>query len=356
MVKKPKLSKRPRDNPFTQQNLPAWQPILAPHWVIITFLVIFVAFTPIGIALIFASESVHEIQMEYTNECEQVRDSTTGQPYCLIDKMQFTLDRRMEAPIYMYYKLDNFYQNHRRYVSSRSDSQLGGSSVDASAAEESCSPIWAYAPRGAGASSVSESAIINPCGLIAWSMFNDSISLYKYDDATLTNSSLICSGPRPIGSENPDPNSKCTKSGIAWSSDRNVKFKKPSSSKNRMHPMDYYNETGHTIPSHDDEDFMVWMRTAALPSFRKLYRIIQQDLDPGTYYFHINNRYPVGSFSGKKSVILSTISFLGGENLFLAISYVCVGGICLFLAVGFFVGWMLQLVVQRVKRSRQSVA
>jgi len=26
----------------------------------------------------------------------------------------------MEGPVYVYYQLDNFYQNHRRYVKSRS--------------------------------------------------------------------------------------------------------------------------------------------------------------------------------------------------------------------------------------------
>ena len=32
----------------------------------------------------------------------------------------------MSPPIYVYYKLDNYYQNHRRYVKSRSSSQLLG--------------------------------------------------------------------------------------------------------------------------------------------------------------------------------------------------------------------------------------
>jgi hypothetical protein len=31
---------------------------------------------------------------------------------------------KMKAPVYVYYELDNFYQNHRRYVKSRSDDQL----------------------------------------------------------------------------------------------------------------------------------------------------------------------------------------------------------------------------------------
>lgn len=33
---------------------------------------------------------------------------------------------RMKAPVYFYYKLENFYQNHRRYVKSRNDEQLAG--------------------------------------------------------------------------------------------------------------------------------------------------------------------------------------------------------------------------------------
>ena len=35
-----------------------------------------------------------------------------------------TVTERMRAPVYMYYKLTNYYQNHRRYVKSRSDQQL----------------------------------------------------------------------------------------------------------------------------------------------------------------------------------------------------------------------------------------
>ena len=37
-----------------------------------------------------------------------------------------TVPEKMKAPVYVYYELDNFYQNHRRYVKSRSDSQLSG--------------------------------------------------------------------------------------------------------------------------------------------------------------------------------------------------------------------------------------
>ena len=46
----------------------------------------------------------------------------------------------MQGPVYVYYQLDNFYQNHRRYVKSRDNDQLNGiykSVVDIS----DCDPI-----------------------------------------------------------------------------------------------------------------------------------------------------------------------------------------------------------------------
>lgn len=252
----------------------------------------------------------------------------------------------------MYYKLDNFYQNHRRYASSRSDKQLGGQKVSISDAKSSCSPIWAYAPEDSDVTD--ESLVYNPCGLIAWSMFNDTISLYKYNNTLKDSSTLICSGPRSIGSDNPIEGIQCTKVGIAWASDRDVKFKKPTGSDlgNRMYPNTYFNESGHVIPNHADEDFMVWMRTAALPNFRKLYRIINTDLTPGIYYFEIEYNYPVKDFGGKKTVILSNVSFLGGDNLFLAISYVSVGGICLVLAALFLLAWIAQFLFHKMKSKK----
>ena len=48
-------------------------------------------------------------------------------PYTLHSgNVQFTPQANMDGTVYLYYKLTDFYQNHRRYVKSRSDQQLRG--------------------------------------------------------------------------------------------------------------------------------------------------------------------------------------------------------------------------------------
>lgn len=72
----------------------------------------------------------------------------------------------LRHPVYMYYKLENFYQNHRRYVKSRNDAQLQGQVVLDYASLEDCDP------RRSKDNSQNASLFYVPCGLIAWSLFN----------------------------------------------------------------------------------------------------------------------------------------------------------------------------------------
>jgi len=94
-----------------------------------------------------------------------------------------------------------------------------------------------------------------------------------------------------------------------------------------------------------DEHFIVWMRTAGLPNFRKLWGKVAGDADTatlahGTYYVDIMNKYKVSDFSGTKSFVLSTTNMLGGRNYFLAVCYIVVGALCIVFAVIFFVAYM----------------
>jgi hypothetical protein len=57
------------DHPFTQQQLPACKPILAPQTVIPVLLFVGIVFIPIGLGCIAASNRVVEVVYQYETSC-----------------------------------------------------------------------------------------------------------------------------------------------------------------------------------------------------------------------------------------------------------------------------------------------
>ena len=122
------------------------------------------------------------------------------------------------------------------------------------------------------------------------------------------------------------------KNGIAWKSDRSTKFKAPSEDPGQVGPNPDWEYT-----DVEDEDFIVWMRVAGLPRFKKLHRVIRERVPKGTYTLQIDSRYDVEAFSGAKRVMLSTTTWVGGKNDFLGWAYVVTGLVCLVLGAAFLV-------------------
>jgi len=329
-------SKRPPDTAFRQQRLKAWQPVLTPKWVIGTFLVVGIVFIPIGAAILVSSSQVKQEVKDYATTCGKP-DWTTSK-YCNIT---FTLTEKWSKPVYVYYQLSNFFQNHRRYVQSRSDQQLRGdfgsssglaSASDAKTATTDCTPM--QKPED------NDNLYLYPCGLVAFSVFNDTFNV-KDSSGNFLN---------------------IDRKDIAWPSDKEKKFQSKSldwmkknckrygpSEKNFQlagfsfswsqaqqwaanEGSDGVFDCWHYV---EDEPFIVWMRTAGLPKFKKLYGKIDQDIPAGTYTVNIDNNFPVLDFSGDKAFVLSTTTWIGGKNNFLAIAYLVVGCVCMVLAVGF---------------------
>lgn len=75
----------------------------------------------------------------------------------------------MKAPVYLYYRLDNYYQNHRRYVKSRNDNQLRGIGGEDYTALQDCDPVIG---PGSPSKDTPVDQLYFPCGLIAKSVFN----------------------------------------------------------------------------------------------------------------------------------------------------------------------------------------
>lgn len=86
----------------------------------------------------------------------------------------------------------------------------------------------------------------------------------------------------------------------------------------------------------EQENLIVWMKTAALPTFRKLYGRINTDLEANeTITIVIQNNYNTYEFGGEKKVALSTANWIGGKNDFFGISFLAIGGVCFFVAISF---------------------
>ncbi|KAJ6377414.1 hypothetical protein OIU76_026396 [Salix suchowensis] len=192
---------------FKQQNLPACKPVLKPSYVITTFLLLGFIFLPIGLTTLCASRTVVEIVDRYDSECVPgafrgnkvsfIKDGSLPKNCSRILKVR----KHMKAPIYIYYQLDNYYQNHRRYVKSRSDQQLLHGLKSSNTG--SCEPEES-----------NNGLPVVPCGLIAWSLFNDTYTLIR--------------GTKKLS---------INRKNIAWKSDRDSKFGK------QVYPHNFQNGT-----------------------------------------------------------------------------------------------------------------
>ncbi|KAK6132175.1 hypothetical protein DH2020_034076 [Rehmannia glutinosa] len=306
---------------FTQQELPACKPILTPELVMATFIFLGITFIPIGLSHLAASDHVVELIDRYDEDCiptdkfnpsaahhnrvGYIQDVKTDKT-CV---RTLTVPKKMKHPIFVYYQLDDFYQNHRRFVKSRNDEQYRNPLADHRTGN--CEPE----------SLNNENKPIVPCGLIAWSLFNDTFTLSRNNIAL------------PINQKD-----------IAWESDKTHKFG------SNVYPKNFQSrgliggaKLNESIPLNQQEDLLVWMRTAALPSFRKLYGRIETDLEANeNINVVIQNNYNTYSFNGKKKFVISTTTWIGGKNDFLGRVYITVGGVCLLIAITYIIFYLVK--------------
>ncbi|CAI6328176.1 unnamed protein product [Periconia digitata] len=372
-------SKRPPNTAFRQQRLKAWQPILTPKTVLPIFFIFGIIFAPLGGLLIYANSLVQELSIDYTrchekaptvdaefvpengDPTEDMGDEfvsasfkdpmrvkprwgkyiknhtwhgvrTNPTQHCVL---VFDIPTNMEPPVLFYYRLDNFYQNHRRYVKSFDMNQLKGDAVSSADIESGeCDPLGNNYGKINGHPDP-DNRPIYPCGLIANSMFNDSYT------------NLVASNARRDDNNNANETYNFTQDGIIWSTEADLYGETKYQPKDIRPPPNWVDQfpenTGYDtlehsqLPNlHTNLAFQVWMRTAGLPYFSKLAQRNDKDvLEKGTYRLEIVDIFPVLKYGGTKSILISTRTVMGGKNIFLGIAYIVVGGLCILLGTIF---------------------
>lgn len=227
------------------------------------------------------------------------------------------------------------YQNHRRYVQSFDPDQLRGKKRTVSQINDgNCKPVTS-----------SDGKAYYPCGLIANSYFNDT---YNGGKVTLLN---------PANGES-NATYQFSENNIAWHGLAKQYVERPYGNISDYLPPPNWHErfpngyTEENFPNLEaDEHFHVWMRVAALPTFRKLWARNDDDvMKSGTYEAIAmmsectaaapctvqsadDPDYPVKQFGGTKSILISTVAWIGGKQPFLGWAYVAVAILCVALAI-----------------------
>lgn len=353
--KKTYMTQRPANTALRQQRLKAWHPILSHATVLPLLAGVGVLFAIMGAVMYWSVLNVDEFTLDYT-ECRHLQpnappadmpsdkywyhmskmnasafappqwsmqpiDVPQGNPPAYRCMISFSVPNEMDGGVFLYYRLTNYYQNHRRYLKSmdymqlmnkpRTPDQLGSGQ---------CKPLGRDPNTGKG---------IYPCGLIANSVFND----------TFGDPQLLDAQGQVVR------NYTMSEKNIVWPEEwkhyeaptyKAADIVPPPFWLGATGPFGYPNgyEEGRVFNPRENEHFMVWMRTAAFPTFRKLYkRNDDEPLTVGRYTLEIHDNYPVSMFDGTKSVVISSTAWIGGRNLEIGLSHIAVAALCFALAL-----------------------
>ncbi|XP_075870754.1 transmembrane protein 30C [Nelusetta ayraudi] len=331
------LSRRPDNSAFKQQRLPAWSPVLTANTVLPFFYFASLLCLVLGVVLIVTVKNTQELRKEYTmagtcNLCYTKRENmSSAQEECSC-MVTLELKTPFKGDVFFYYGLKNFHQNLRRYMDSRDDAQTLGWESKLKDPSSYCVPFQKD-PDGVPYA---------PCGAVANSMFNDTFDLFHH--VSLTRMTRV-----PL-----------RRTGLTWYTDKNIKFRNPKTENQTLAQVfngtakpAYWREPVYKLDASDkynngfiNDDFIVWMREAAFPNFKKLYGILDRQseqfrdgLPAGNYSVSISYNFPAQPFHGQKEVVLTTLTWFGGQNHFLPIAYLVTSGLLLLVAVVLTVLW-----------------
>ena len=227
------------------------------------------------------------------------------------------IDRDIDVPLYLYYELTNFHQNHRQYVESKCMDQLVGKEAPLKKQEQECKYKLMNSMN---------TKRLNPCGLIANSLFNDVFTLTN-DNYSVCERDITRPVDRQLFHNPPNYGEEGEYQWIyeTYSNIHKDKSEDPNSSA-------YY---GGGI---EDEHFIVWMKNSAFPNFRKMYGRIESSMQKNTQLtFTIENNFEVSSYGGTKAIVLSTQNIYSSFTTEMAVIYCVLAVICFAVSIYFIV-------------------
>mmetsp|Transcript_8137 Transcript_8137/g.23357 ORF Transcript_8137/g.23357 Transcript_8137/m.23357 type:complete len:368 (-) Transcript_8137:256-1359(-) len=307
-----------------QQKLAGWSPRPSAHTILGYYTVVSCLLLGLGGVQVSFHKRVQRVDIRYDNLLlpgQSCRDkynamlASNGEG--IPAEVTFTVPSRMEAPVYVFYHLQSFVSGHKRFQRSRDNLQLSGNE------DHMLNPVAACQPQaflgsdtnGRNANLPNEGAI-TPCGLIGWSLFNDTFSLRN------------SSGRVQISDYD-----------ISWASDRKNLFGNVSAVNYNTDPSLRGGGTTYKNLS-SSEHLIIWYRVASTPDIDYRWGTIDTDLEPGNYTLSVQNRFNTYDFCAQKIFILSTNTWVGSDHQVLSILYLVIGALFTMTLVMFLVAFL----------------
>jgi hypothetical protein len=270
---------RERPSPFLTQSLPSKRLEITNRLFIVIFSSLSLAYSVFGVVLVFSREAGTEQSTAYGSAC----------PVGASCVVRVAVPPDISHPLALMYELTDFYQNHLRSMTSRSDRQLQGEYVR-------FDEMAACAPYRSVGDDPSPTRWILPCGLQAHAMFNDTFRIRDL---------------RPLGARYPEtgvavaPLSAMYQAGVKWLESRD----------------EYLTEQLNLR-------LALWMDTAAFPRFRRLWGVTDEVglVHRDVLEVEVHSNFDVAPFGGEKAIVIASRSTFPRSARLLGTLYLAAAG------------------------------
>ncbi|GMF64772.1 unnamed protein product [Phytophthora lilii] len=373
-------SNRPDGSRMTQQQLHMWVPVLTLGWSIGICLTLAGLCIGLGVLIIYTSSTLTTLRVVYDGDADsqaanavQSDGSVTQLSNCRLDSpkdansfhadhtcyVHLKLPNDIKSPVRVFYELDGYYQNHRRFVSSIIRTQFTDEwRPNTGTSMLECYPMKTITSElctvgACESTTAAKQRELFPCGIVANTMFNDIFWLHegvlpsgKKLSRTDMTSKGIARTYAAHNNKNPTWDVSSDTYLPVWLNPNMSRVIPPLTGSTAPHiTSDYTNSTAWVHDALDpdygigvgleNEFWRVWVEGAAMHPFRKPYGRIERDLPANTtLMFAVQSNFFVRSFGGSKALVLEEVGWFGSSNYILGGFFLGVGGI--FLVAGIF--------------------